>query len=154
MSRGAADWVARTDVLLQSIAELSARIKLGFSKAYYYFDYVGASADTLLFSITGKGNFIAAASWIQDTAQIDDDYFYTVVDGEVLPDWPFTWHRTFAPIVVPGDISTLGLIDDVNFRYWLVFNKVITFETYFQVYFSEAHGRTPLLEGGAMIGTY
>ncbi len=154
MSRGAADWVARTDLVLQTVAELSARIKMGFSEAHYFFDYVTPSDDTLLYSITGKGNLIAAAGWIQDTAQIDDDYFFLVVDGAVLPDWYFSWHRTFCSVIVPGDISIMAMIDDVNFRYMLVSPKTITFETSFQAYFHEAHGRAPLLEMGGMIGTY
>jgi len=142
------------DIITQSLSELSMRIKAGFSKVYSYYDYVAASADTLVYNIIGKGNVIAITVWIQDTAQIDNDLIYAVADGEVLGNWPVTWYRDYSSIIVPGTIVTMPTIDDVNFRYALVLQKVITFESYFYGYFQEAHGRTPLVRADAVVGVF
>jgi len=154
MAKGSQDWIARTDIFLQSLSVLSQRLKLGFSKVYSFYGTVGANTDTQLVSITGSGNVVGCFSWVQDTGQIDNNYYFSVADGGVLGDWPVGWYRNFVGIIIPQGVTAYYTIDDVNFKYeWKLF-KPISFDSHFTAYYHEAHGRTPTVRFDVIVGLF
>lgn len=143
MAFGAKDWIARTDVYLQTLAELMIRIKYGSAKVASYSGTPAANTTTALFTISGKGIIYGGSAKIESTASQGNDNLGVILDGESLNDWLLTWENTFNIHMYHGAVPLLQCYDEVNFKYGWSIPMGLTFESSFVGFYIERHGRTP-----------
>jgi len=149
MAKGAQDWVARTDVLLQTLSELIVRSKYGAATPTAFATVVTANAQTNLVTVVGKGMVYGVVAYIQGTDIQHDDYLTYDLDGVVYNDVSLEYFMLFNDVLVPGALGWLGCYDEVNYRYALHVGTNISFETGSSIYYNETHGRTPTVFGVA-----
>jgi len=146
MAKGAQDWVARTDILLQTLQELIIRPKYGTRGLLEFQNYVTASAETSLGVITGKGVIYGGAVIVSGAATCGLDAVGSADDGGLHYFTPnFAYCNLFSLTAQHGYTWQLECYDDVLFYYALSANAGITFETSFEFFYQEGSGRTPLV---------
>jgi hypothetical protein len=150
MSKGAQDWIARTDVLLQTLSELIVRAKYGAAQVAVINTVALASVDSTCVSIAGKGCIYAGNFLCTDVATCLNDFYFLSVDGQDLIDWSFNDYYLLGIDTIPGAGMAGTCVDDVNFRYCQISGFGMTFETSLKVKFREAYARTPQLRGHFM----
>ncbi len=146
MAKGASDWVARTDILLQTLAEVITRYKYGGFNSVRYYDYIPASVLTTVITVSGRGLILGGFYDTYGTTIQRDDYVTVNVDGS------FSQGETYLDMALEGrlvpvrGIPFLSAFDEVNFIYAAGWNVDVTFESSFQVGYAEEHGNTPEVE--------
>ena len=146
MAYGAQDWVARTDILLQTLQELIIRPKYGTRGLLEFQNYVTANAETSLGVISGKGVIYGGAIVIIGAATCKDDQVGCKFDTEATKLCPsFITCAAFNLVGPHGATYQLECYDDVNFYYSLGVQFGMTFESSAEFIYKEAMGRTPLV---------
>ena len=144
MAKGAQDWVARTDILLQTLAELIYRPRLGTICIAEVSGYVAANTENLVLGVSGAGMHFGTYFWADSTGVMDNDYLKLVVDGTAiaLPTFGTFNERNFI-MGSPG--YAFGTIyDTVNFKTGGCGDAIgYTWNNSFLMYYVETHGRNP-----------
>ena len=145
MAKGASDWVARTDILLQTLQELIIRNKYGLIYPATYYNYVNAAGPTLLLSVSGKGNIYWAGLVVTSTGIQENDYAIITIDAISIQVASFRDAFDFGSNTprLPG--SFVDCLDNVNFKYGAFLGANITFESTLTLTYIETYGRTPLV---------
>jgi len=81
MAKGAQDWVARTDILLQTLSELVIRNKYGALQTYWYHGFLLSTGEHTLLSISGKGIIFGGSAFTSGEKACEDDSVLLEVDG-------------------------------------------------------------------------
>jgi hypothetical protein len=143
MAKGAQDWVARTDILLQTLTELIVRYKYGAAKSAYFGAVVEANKVTTLCSIAGKGIIYVGKLDVGHTASQKDAIIKMAVDGEDFASPTFYGLFTNSYTKYGDFLFHLNRYDEVDYQYSISFLGGITFETSLVVTYEETQGQTP-----------
>ncbi len=145
MSSGAQDWVARTDILLQSLSEIVQRPRLGTINVVDVSGYVAANQANLVMAVVGAGMHFGGYIYGDSTGVIENDFVTVVADGNTI-NFPtvkkFYDYGFFQPVGAEGFCA---FYDPVNFRYAFNISQGKTWNTSYLLYYTEAHGRNPLV---------
>lgn len=141
MSKGAQDWVARTDILLQTLQELIIRPKYGTRGVLEYDGYITPSTINTLGTVTGKGICYGGAVICVGGASQKADTVGSQVDGGLQYFCPAMEDcNKYSLLAQHGATWQLECYDDVNFYYAGSLGFGITFETSFSILYKENAG--------------
>ena len=135
------------DILSQTLAEVIVRSKYGVATPEPFSGYVTANTKNEIITISGKGVIYGLVVYVQGTDIQRNDYLSYDIDGATYDDVSFEYFMLFNDVLVPGVLGWLGCYDEVNYRYSIHVGTGITFEQYSKLYYTETHGRTPLVFG-------
>jgi len=132
------------NVKAQDLAEVINRPKYGAHTTVLFNNYVNASSDTTLFSVSGKGIIYAMLVAVMGANVIDNDYVKYTFDGgtEISSPTILQGIQFNFTDVYEGDFSVY-CYDNTNYRYAVRGFYGITFETSFVMKYTETYGRTP-----------
>ena len=144
MAKGAQDWVARTDILVQSLADLIMRPRLGTQYAVEVSGYLGANTENLIVDISGAGMWWVIAFSASSTGLMDNDYFKFIVDGTIMTT-PTMLQFLTKNFSMGNPLHAYGtLYDAVNFQIAGGGQLNYTWNTSYKLYYVETQGRNPL----------
>ena len=143
MAKGAQDWIARTDILLQSLSEIIQRPRLGTINVVDVSGNVAANTANLVMAIIGAGMHFGGYIYGDSSGVIEDDYITVVADGNTVI---FPTVKKFYDYGFTQPVGAEGFCtyyDPVNFRYGFAISQGKTWNTSYLMYYTEAHGRNP-----------
>lgn len=119
------------------------RPRYGGAQAESTYKVVTANDQTTLLSITGKGMVYGGFLRLEHTTSQKDSGIWVYVDDEKLSVDTFEALKNYGLDVEHSYAIYLRKCDETNFRYCVALSYGITFESKFEILYSEAHGGTP-----------
>jgi len=135
MASGAQDWTGRTDIIRQTLAELTTRIKYGAIQRYRL-SGVGGLGWSTVFDASGKGIIYGGYFNTNKSAA----YARITIDGTITTLPTFALQNTTGLIKTNQDLSIITKYDDAGKNFTCAFMGGITFETQYkmELYFPAA----------------
>ena len=138
MAKGAQDWVARTDLLLQTLSELIVRYKYGACQTYQGSGPLWADTTYTLLSVSGKGIIYGGCLHTDGSSGSELDGIYLELDGVE------TYAQSIANLFAYAVFNTtqrpvyITKYDMVDYDFGVGIMPGITFETSFKLKYAVA----------------
>lgn len=129
MAKGAQDWVARTDLLLQTLSELIVRYKYGAAQVLDSSLVTTTTGFKTLLNVSGKGIVYGGYVYAHKTGiDLSGDSLRITIDGTLVPGESFEI-LLLAGLDKPTGFKYLLQYDTVNGRFTVGIRGDITFES-------------------------
>jgi hypothetical protein len=145
MAKGSQDWVARTDLLLQTLGEIIQRPRYGVPHFGTVSGYVAANTINPIIAISGGGFHYGIYFWGESSGLADNDYTILEMDGEAITMPTIKQLFDGGYIASPMYIQAVTLYDPVGFKYAGYGCTQKTWNTSYTLYYVETHGRNPYM---------
>lgn len=146
MAMGLPDYYRGVDVAYQSLGQLINRQKFGGAERVLATANVGASTQTTLITVTGKGVLYGGHLAIEGTASQKEDVPFIRLDSSGNFGSALEYLRDYQLDVERSQMLFLRRYDDADFRYSVAFGYGYTFEESISVRYLEFAGNTPLVK--------
>ena len=141
-----ADGNLTLNVKRQDLGYLTQRPMYGQARSVGITKYVDANATTTLVSISGKGMIYSGYVWWWNDYNPNVDSIGLIVDGVTLYGDSFN-NLLDKSFILPGvNLYTVNKYDEINHKFTLSFQPHITFDSNFEVSYTEEYGYTPQVE--------
>lgn len=140
MAKGAQDWIARTDVLTQTLAEMIVRLKNGTPGFADATSAILNQVNTKIFSLSGKGVLYGGYVYISNDAQEKLGRVQLVLDGVDMG--TFTFENLFNRLAFHPGIASfyLNQYDLESGIFTVGFTPFLTFETGVEIWYKPDGG--------------
>ena len=141
-----ADGNLTLNVKRQDLGYLTQRPMYGAAKGAQYTPSITANADTTILTINGSGMLYSCCVCVSDSNTCSADRVKAYIDGSSLMEQSFL-DLSDGGFFFPGsNLFTLDKYDDIDYKYNLSMHSGITFDTSFQLVFTEVNGNTPIVK--------
>ncbi len=135
MSSGLPDWILALNVDGQQDGYFSVRPTYGAADTAFHSDTIGASATTLLLSVSGVGVIYGGFVMLTVSQTHKTNSLRLDVDGNQFPSGTFQFNNNGQLTKEYNNIFSLVKYDDVNFWYSFGISRGFTFETDVKLYY-------------------